>query len=73
MNGKEFDFNNINSAVMMGYGLEEGKPITLKVHCGSDIVELNAPVHLNYMDVDGLKYVNESKKALKGAWLKGNF
>ncbi|WP_053990482.1 hypothetical protein [Mangrovimonas sp. TPBH4] len=71
MDGTAFDGDNLQKTLMMGYGLQEGAPVTIKIERQGEIMELKGNVVLNYSQGEGYKFTDESKKALKDAWLKG--
>lgn len=71
LNGVPFDAANFVSVIMMGMGLKEGSPAVLKVKRGERIVELKGKVKLNYKNAPGYIFKDNSKLALKNAWLKG--
>ncbi|OMP32438.1 hypothetical protein [Mangrovimonas sp. DI 80] len=71
MNGTEFDSSNLQKTLMMGYDLQEGAPMTIKVEREGEIMELKGSVVLSYSEGEGYKFTDTSKKALKDAWLKG--
>ncbi|WMI69147.1 peptidase M61 [Mangrovimonas sp. YM274] len=71
MNGIAFDSNNVQKIRMMGYNLEEGAPMTIKIERQGEVMELKGKVVLNYSEGEGYKFTDSSKKALKDAWLKG--
>ena len=70
MNEIPVDASDINKVAMLGYGIEEGEEMTAKVRRDGQVVELKGKAVLNYMDAPGFKFTDESKKALKDAWLK---
>lgn len=69
-NGIPVDPKNLMSLVYLGYDLDEGSPITVKVNRNGQDIELKGAVKLNYKDGDGFRFGDDSKKALNEAWLK---
>lgn len=69
-NGVPIDPKNLMSIVYLGYDLEEGSPITVKVIRDGKEIELKGPVKLNYSDGEGFRFDNADKKDLHEAWLK---
>lgn len=70
INGLKMDPNDLNGIVYMGYDLEEGSPMTVKVNRAGKDLELKGTVKLNYSDGDGFRFSDQSKSALNQAWLK---
>ena len=52
-------------------GLKEDSPAVLKVKRGTEVMELKGKVKLNYKNTPGYIFKDNSKMALKNAWLKG--
>ncbi|ACT92803.1 M61 family metallopeptidase [Dyadobacter fermentans] len=69
-NGVPIDPTNLSSIVFLGYDLDEGSPITVKVKRNGQDLELKGAVKLNYADGDGFRFRDESKQSLNQAWLK---
>jgi predicted metalloprotease with PDZ domain len=65
------DASNPTNVLMLGYGIEEGEPMIVKVRRNGQVLELKGKARLNYQDGAGFKFTDESKKTLKEAWLKG--
>lgn len=65
------DASNPTNVLMLGYGIEEGEPMHVKVRRNGQVLDLNGKARLNYQDGAGFRFTDESKKALKDAWLKG--
>jgi predicted metalloprotease with PDZ domain len=70
INGLKLDPKDLNGIIYMGYDLEEGSPITVKVNRNGEDMELKGIVKQNYSDGDGFRFKDESKRALNEAWLK---
>lgn len=71
----EIDGSPVDASTPMGvllavYGLEEDQDMTMKVKRNGEIIELRGKVRLNYQDGSGYKFTDQSKLALKEAWLK---
>ncbi|WP_336518454.1 hypothetical protein [Pollutibacter soli] len=71
MNGQSLDATEIMKVLMAGNGLDENETVTMKIERNGSPMELKANVKLNYKDQQGYKFTDESKKALKDAWMKG--
>lgn len=69
-NGIPVDPNDLNSIVYLGYDLDEGGPITVKVNREGKDIELKGTVKLNYADTDSFRFADPDKKGLNEAWLK---
>ncbi len=70
INDRTIDPGDTVSALIAGYGLEEGKPVKVKVERDGKEIELTGKVRLNYRDAPGYKFADQSKRDLKEAWLK---
>lgn len=70
INGLKLDPKDLNGIVYMGYDLEEGSPISVKVNRNGQELELKGNVKQNYADREGFRFSDESKRALNEAWLK---
>ncbi len=70
-NGVPFDAANYIAVLLMGMGLKEDSPAVLKVKRGTEVMELKGKVKLNYKNTPGYIFKDNSKMALKNAWLKG--
>ena len=71
MNDVPFHPSSILSVLIMGIGLKEDSPVTMKVKRNGEIIELKGVVKLNYKSGPGYKFKDKSKETLKDAWLKG--
>ena len=71
LNGVPFNAANYVAVILMGMGLKEDSPAVLKVKRGERIVVLKGKVKLNYKNTPGYIFKDNSKMALKNAWLKG--
>ncbi|MDQ6482040.1 hypothetical protein [Dyadobacter sp. LHD-138] len=70
INGIPVDPKDPNSIIYLGYDLDEGSPITVKVKRTGQDMELKGTVKLNYEDADSFRFADQSKKNLNEAWLK---
>jgi predicted metalloprotease with PDZ domain len=70
MDGVPVDASNPNNVLMLGYGLEENQPYSMKVKRNGTVKELKGQAKLNYGPGKGLKFVDQTKFDLKEAWLK---
>jgi predicted metalloprotease with PDZ domain len=69
-NGIPVEAKDPNSIVYLGYDLDEGGPITIKVNRNGQDMELKGTVKLNYEDADSFRFGDQSKKDFNEAWLK---
>lgn len=70
INGIPIDPSDLSSIIFLGYDLDEGSPISVKVNRAGKDIELKGTVKLNYEDGDSFRFRDESKKALNESWLK---
>lgn len=70
LNGYPFSAEDGSASLMLGYGLEQGSPVSLKILRKGKAMELKGTVKLNYTDGPGFRFSDKSKLALKEAWLK---
>jgi predicted metalloprotease with PDZ domain len=70
MNGSPIDASSPMNVLIAGYGLEEDEAMVMKVKRKGEIIELKGKVKLNYVDGSGFKFTDQSKAAMKNAWLK---
>jgi predicted metalloprotease with PDZ domain len=70
MNGLAFNAEDGSSAVMLGYQLVEGDPVTLEIVRDGKKMELKGTIKLNYTDEQGFRFSDHSKLRLKDSWLK---
>lgn len=71
INGSPIDASNPTNVLIAGFGIDEGEPISMKVKRNGQLVELKGNAKLNYIDGNGFKFTDESKRKLNQAWLKG--
>ncbi|PSL23843.1 M61 family metallopeptidase [Dyadobacter jiangsuensis] len=69
-NGIPVNPKDANSIIYLGYDLDEGSPITVKVNRAGQDMELKGTVKLNYDDADSFRFGDTGKKDLNEAWLK---
>lgn len=69
LNKQPFDSEDLMSVAMLGYGLKEGDPVSLKIERNGEEQLLEGTVKLNYKDGETLSFTDESKTELKNAWL----
>ena len=69
-NGIPVNSKDLTSIVYLGYDLDEGSPIKVKVNRDGKDIELKGTVKLNYADADSFRFGNADKKDLNHAWLK---
>ncbi len=70
INGSAIDASTPTNVLIAGFGIEENEDIRLKVRRNGQVVELKGKAKLNYVDGNGYKFTDQSKLALKDAWLK---
>ncbi|WP_162558758.1 peptidase M61 [Robertkochia solimangrovi] len=71
INGGKVDGSDLNQILLLGYGIEEGDPISIKVKRQGEIVELKGKAVPNFAEGPGFQFTDSSKKELNQAWLKG--
>jgi predicted metalloprotease with PDZ domain len=69
-NGTPVDASDVMKVLLLGYGMEEDEPVSIKVNRKGQVIELSGKAKLNYVDGQGLQYTDKSKQALHDAWLK---
>ncbi|NRF37465.1 peptidase M61 [Pedobacter foliorum] len=70
MNGLQFNAEDGSSALMLGYGLKEGAPVSIEVLRDGKKIIRNGTVKLNYTEEPGFRFSDQSKLQLKHSWLK---
>ncbi|WP_316818317.1 hypothetical protein [Pedobacter nyackensis] len=70
LNGSPFVPEDGPASLMLGYGLEEGAPVLLKILRDNKPIEIKGTVKLNYIDGQGFRFEDPAKLMLKNAWLK---
>jgi predicted metalloprotease with PDZ domain len=71
INNTKYDLDNIYDLIMLSQSWKENEPITIKfIHEGKEN-EVKGRVKLPFEESEGLQATDDSKKALKEAWLKG--
>lgn len=71
VNGKSYNLDNIYDMIMESQNWKEGDAITLKIKRDGKEQEIKGKVKLPYEEMEGYKSTDDSKKALREAWLKG--
>ena len=56
--------------LMAGVGIVEGETLMAQVKRGDRILDLTGKAKLNYTDGKGCRFTDNSKAAVKNAWLK---
>ncbi|SEJ38343.1 Predicted metalloprotease, contains C-terminal PDZ domain [Dyadobacter sp. SG02] len=69
-NGIPIDPKDLNSIVYLGYDLDEGSPVSVKVNRAGQEIELKGSVKLNYEDADSFRFGDPGRKDLHEAWLR---
>ena len=70
INGIPINMSDPTSIIYLGYDLDEGSPISVKVNRAGKDLELKGNVKLNYEDGDGYRFRDQSKQDLNKKWLK---
>lgn len=71
INGKNYNLDNIYDMIMASQNWKENDAITVGLKRDGKSLEVKGTVKLPYEQVTGYKATDDSKKALKEAWLKG--
>ncbi len=71
INGKAYDLDNIYDMIMESQEWKEGDQVTMKISRDGKDMTLKGKVTMDYEEVDGWMATDESKKALREAWLRG--
>lgn len=71
INGKNYNLDNIYDMIMASQSWKENDPITVGLKRDGKAFEVKGTIKLPYEQVVGYKATDDSKKALKEAWLKG--
>lgn len=70
LNGNTFLPEDGSASLMLGYGLEQGVPVSLKILREGKPMEIKGKVQLNYSDGQGFRFTDFSRLSIKNAWLK---
>jgi len=71
INGKKYNLDNIYEMITASETWKEGDAITVKIKRDAKEQILTGKVTLPMVDTDGYRASDDSKKALREAWLKG--
>ena len=71
INEKSYSLENIYEMISVSETWKENDPIALKIKRNGKEQVIKGKVKLPYEEKEGLNTTDSSKKALKGAWLKG--
>lgn len=71
INGKNYNLDNIYDLIGESQNWKENDAIQVKIKRSGKEMELKGKVKLPYEEVLGYKATDDSKKALRDAWLKG--
>ena len=71
VNDKKYNLDNIYDLIMASQSWKENEPISLKIKSNGKESVVKGVVKLPYDEAEGLQATDDSKKALKNAWLKG--
>lgn len=69
LNNKPFESDDLMKVAMLGYGLKENTPVSLKILRNGQEKTLEGTVKLNYKKGETFSFTDTSKEALKKAWL----
>lgn len=71
INGTEYNLDNIYDMIIGSMAWQENDPITFKINREDAELELKGTVKIPMDEIDGYQATDDSKKALREAWLKG--
>jgi predicted metalloprotease with PDZ domain len=71
VNNQSYNLDNINDLLIASLSWKENDNISVTISRQGKEKELKGKVQLDTQEADGLQFSDESKKALKDAWLKG--
>jgi predicted metalloprotease with PDZ domain len=71
INGEKQDLNNINQTVVAAFGWKDGDAITMKIKRDGKEMDIKGKVVMPKEIKEGYMATDDSKKALREAWLKG--
>ena len=71
INGEKLDLTNINNTVMASFSWKDGDPITMKIKRDGKEMDINGKIVMPKEIKEGYMATDDSKKALREAWLKG--
>lgn len=71
VNNQKYNLDNIYDLIMSSQSWKENEPISLKIKSNGKESIVKGVIKLPYEEADGLFATDDSKKALKNAWLKG--
>lgn len=70
-NGKKYNLDNIYELIMESQNWKEGDDMTVKIKRAGKEIDLKGKVVLPYEEVQSYKATDDSKKAIREAWIKG--
>ena len=71
INGEKQDLTSINNTVMSSFSWKDGDAITMKIKRDGKEMDIKGKVVMPKESKEGYIATDESKKALREAWLKG--
>ena len=71
VNGTNYNLDNVYDLVLGSMNWKEGEPITVKINRDGKDLELKGKIVMPKEIKDGYQATDDSKKALREAWLKG--
>ena len=71
INGTKVTLESINGIIGESFGWKNGDPITMKIKRDGQEIDIKGEVKLSKEQREGYKATDDSKKAIREAWLKG--
>ncbi|HLP54941.1 MAG TPA: hypothetical protein VK151_07925 [Fluviicola sp.] len=71
INGNKYNYDNINSLIEASLGWKDGDNMTMKVKRDGKVVSLKGIVAMPKEEAEGYAASDDSKMAVRNAWLKG--
>ena len=71
VNGTNYNLDNIYDLIMSSMNWKDGEDITMKINRGGKDMDIKGKIVMPKEKKDGYQATDESKKALRDAWLKG--
>ncbi len=71
VNNQKYNLDNIYDLIMASQSWKENEPISLKIKSNGKESTVKGVIKLPYAEAEGLQATDDTKKALKDAWLKG--
>ncbi|WP_333695616.1 M61 family metallopeptidase [Flavobacterium sp.] len=71
INNTKYNLDNVYDMIIGSMSWQENDPVTFTIKRGSEELTLKGNVKIPMDEIDGYQATDESKKALREAWLKG--